>query len=139
MVKDLSAFAAPTLDLNMGRGRIVHIAPPSAESGAKLAAIVTLASAVAAGDISDSVRSQYNQMLQDMDQEDLDRIAVGGEYDRMVAEGWPSNDIRTVCQYATFYWVFGESTADAILNAEKSDGATPGKARRRGRNGRRTA
>lgn len=137
-MKDLSAYAAPTLDINLGRGRKVSITPPSAEDGAKLGALVTLGAAVATNDINDAVKGMAKSLLEDYDDpSDLARLALGDAYDYMIEQGWPGKDIETVQTYATYYWTFGEETADQILDSKGK--APSGKDRRRGRNGHRTA
>lgn len=137
-MKDLSAYAAPTLDINLGRGRKVSITPPSAEDGAKLGALVTLGAAVATNDVNATVQAMAKTLLEDYDDPaDLARLALGNAYDQMISEGWPGKDIETVQTYATYYWTFGEETADQILDSKER--APRGKDRRRGRNGHRTA
>lgn len=137
-MKDLSAYAAPTLDINLGRGRKVSITPPSAEDGAALGALVTLGAAVATNDVNDTVKAMANKLLEDYnDPADLARLALGDAYDYMVEQKWPAKDIETVRTYATYYWTFGEETADQILSSKEK--AASGKDRRRGRNGHRTA
>ena len=131
-MKDLSAFAADTLDINLGRGRKVSIDPPSAADGAKLAALVTLGAAVATNDVNDGVSAVAQNLLKDLDTEGLHRLAVGDAYDTMLEQGWPGKDVETVCTYATYYWTFGEDTADQIL--ESREKGPRGKLRRRGRN-----
>jgi len=131
-MKDLSAFAADTLDINLGRGRRISIEPPSAADGAKLAALVTLGAAVATNDVNDTVTAMAQDMMKDLDQEGLHRLAVGDAYDAMIEQGWPGKDVETVCTYATYYWTFGEDTADQIL--ESRDKGPRGKRRRRGKN-----
>ena len=131
-MKDLSAFAADTLDINLGRGRKVSIDPPSAADGAKLAALVTLGAAVATNDVNDGVNAVAQNLLKDLDAEGLHRLAVGDAYDTMLEQGWPGKDVETVCTYATYYWTFGEDTADQIL--ESREKGPRGKLRRRGRN-----
>lgn len=131
-MKDLSAFAADTLDINLGRGRKVSIDPPSAADGAKLAALVTLGAAVATNDVNDGVNAIAQNLLKDLDTEGLHRLAVGDAYDTMLEQGWPGKDVETVCTYATYYWTFGEDPADQIL--ESREKGPRGKLRRRGRN-----
>lgn len=131
-MKDLSAFAADTLDINLGRGRKVSIDPPSAADGAKLAALVTLGAAVATNDVNDGVNAIAQNLLKDLDTEGLYRLAVGDAYDTMLEQAWPGKDVETVCTYATYYWTFGEDTADQIL--ESREKGPRGKLRRRGRN-----
>ena len=131
-MKDLSAFAADTLDINLGRSRRISIEPPSAADGAKLAALVTLGAAVATNDVNDTVTAMAQDMMKDLDQEGLHRLAVGDAYDVMIEQGWPGKDVETVCTYATYYWTFGEDTADQIL--ESRERGPRGKRRRRGKN-----
>ena len=83
-MKDLSAFAADTLDINLGRGRKVSIEPPSAADGAKLAALVTLGAAVATNDVNDGVNAIAQNLLKDLDTEGLHRLAVGTAYDTKI-------------------------------------------------------
>ena len=136
-MKDLSAYAADALELNMGRGRKVTVEPPSAEDGAKLGVLVTLGAAVATNDVNDTVKAMAKNLLEDYeDPADLARLALGAAYDYMVEQKWPSKDIETVRTYATYFWTFGEETADQILESKGRGGS--GKDRRRGRNGRRT-
>lgn len=143
MVKDLSAFATPTLDINLGRGREVSINPPSVKDGAALATITTIGSGISSGEVSQAAQDMFNTTVADMTEEDLKRLAVGDRYDWMVEQGWAWTDIETVCRYATFYWVYGESIADQIMQAERDQAAGKkagsGKRRGRGRNGRRSA
>lgn len=143
MVKDLSAFAAPALDIALRPGREVTIYPPSVKDGAALASIVTLGAAIGQGGVSDETVQMFQSTTKDMSEEDVKRLAVGDRYDWMVEQGWPWSDIETVCMYATYYWVFGERVADQIMAADKDQRqgkqAGPGKRRGRGKNGRRTA
>ena len=143
MVKDLSAFATPTLDVNLGRGREVSIHPPSVKDGAVLAAITTLGASIATGEVPETAKAMFEATAADLTEEDAKRLAVGDRYDWMVEQGWAWPDIDTVCRYATFYWVFGEAIADQIMDAEQSEKkgkkATSGKSRGRGKNGRRSA
>jgi hypothetical protein len=143
MVKDLSAFAAPALDIALRPGRKVTIYPPSVKDGAALASIVTLGSAIGQGKVSDATVEMFQSTTEGMSEEDVKRLAVGDRYDWMVEQGWSWTDIETVCMYATYYWVFGERVADQIMAADQDQRqgkqAGPGKRRGRGRNGRRTA
>lgn len=143
MVKDLSAFVTPSLDIRLRAGREVSIAPPSVQAGASLAAITTLGAAITTGEVSDEAVEQYQATVSGMTEADVKRLAVGDRYDWMVSEGWSFKDIDVVCRYATFYWVFGERVADTVMATELSEQhgkkAPSGKSRGRGKSGRRTA
>lgn len=143
MVKDLSAFATPALEIRLRPGREVTIQPPNVKDGALLAMITTLGSAIATGEVGDSVDETLQSTIEGMTEEDVKRLAVGDEYDRMVSENWPWPDINTVCQYAAFHWVYGEHVADQIMSAQASlrpgKKVGSGKSRGRGKSGRRTA
>lgn len=143
MVKDLSAFATPALDLSLAPGREVTIYPPSVKDGAALAAITTLGAAIATGDVPQATTEMFHSTVGDMEEADVKRLAVGAAYDWMVEQSWPWSDINMVCQYATFYWVYGEQVADQILDAERSrkrgKKVGSGKSRGRGKSGRRSA
>ena len=141
MVKDLSAFATPALDIRLRPGREVKVQPPSVADGAALASITTLGAAIATGEVSQETADAFQSTVGDMTEEDAKRLAVGDRYDWMVEQGWAWPDIEVVCRYATFYWVYGEQVADQIMAAERKQGKQvgSGKSRGRGKNGRRTA
>lgn len=143
MVKDLSAFATPALEISLRPGRKVSVQPPTVADGAALAAITTLGAAIADGGVSDATLSAYQSTVEGMTEEDAKRLAVGDRYDWMVEQGWAWPDIDVVCRYATFYWVYGEQIADQIMAAEqdqkKGKKVGSGKSRGRGKNGRRSA
>lgn len=143
MVKDLSAFATPALDIRLRPGREVKVQPPSVADGAALAAITTLGAAIATGEVSQETTDAFQSTVSDMTEEDAKRLAVGDRYDWMVEQGWAWPDIDVVCRYATFYWVYGERIADQIMAAEQDQKqgkqVGSGKARGRGKSGHRTA
>lgn len=143
MVKDLSAFATPALEIRLRPGREVTIQPPNVKDGALLAMITTLGTSIVTGGGEENVDEALQATIEGMTEEDVKRLAVGDEYDRMVKEGWPWPDINTVCQYATFHWVYGEHVADQIMSAQPSSKQSKkvgsGKSRGRGKSGRRTA
>lgn len=130
-MKDLSAFATPTLDLNLGHGRSVSIPPPTASDGAKLAALTTVGTAVGTGHIDETTLEMFRELAKDTEEKDLQRLALGTALDEMIAQDWPGPDIQLAATYATYYWTFGEATADAILESQAGE---TGKARRRGKN-----
>lgn len=130
-MKDLSAFATPSLDLDLGHGREISIPPPSASDGARLGALTTIGTAVGTGEIDDQTLAMFKELAKDTSDKDLQRLALGPALDEMIAEDWPAADIQLAATYATYYWVFGEATADAIIESQAGD---TGKYRRRGRN-----
>ena len=129
-MKDLSAFATPSLDLNLGHGREVSVPPPSASDGARLGALTTVGTALGTGEVDDQTLEMFKELAKDTSDKDLQRLALGPALDEMIAKDWPSSDIQLAATYATYYWVFGEATADAILESQAGES---GKSRRRGK------
>lgn len=130
-MKDLSAFATPALELNLGHGRTVTIKPPTASDGAKLGALTTVGTALGTGEIDETIVAMFKELSIGLGEKDLQRLALGTALDDMIEQDWPAADIRLAATYATYYWVMGEATADAILEAQAGE---TGKARRRGKN-----
>lgn len=132
-VKDLADYLAPDLQLAY-RGKVYTVAPPSKDDGLRLAAINAFGLNFS-GD-QDEARAAIGPKLSALwdamaeDEAELGPISLGAAYDEMVADGMPGPHLDTYAQYALYYWVLGEATADAIMESwrEARDGAGDPKA-----------
>ncbi|WP_435298539.1 DUF7426 family protein [Timonella sp. A28] len=149
MLKDLSAFLTPNLELTW-RDRTFIVPPPSREDGLTMTAINTagaLAYAVAQGACPTCHRSDHIE-LDDRQKElvalaknrVLAELSLGGAYTEMLEAGVPGPDIELFELYAFYYWVLGESAADEWIAAvhQGKAGVTAPKVRPRPKNGRST-
>ena len=132
-VKDLADYLAPDLKLAY-RGKVYTVAPPSKDDGLRLAAINAFGLNFS-GDQEEAraaIGPRLSALWDAMAEEDaeLGPISLGAAYDEMVADGMPGPHLDTYAQYALYYWVLGEATADAIMDSwrEARDGAGDPKA-----------
>lgn len=150
-IKDLSSFLTPNLELPW-RDHVFVVEPPTKEAGLVMTALnatVGLAQYAATHDACPTcgrsgaveLDERTQGLLRAAENKDLGELSLGSAYQEMIEAGVPGPDLEVFELYAMYYWVMGEETADAILDARKqlrSGSASAPKAPGRQRNGRRS-
>lgn len=127
-MKDLTAFLVPDLVLNH-HGKQYIVPPPSKDDGLLLAALnvigVTAIDDAMTGadtDPTERLSPEQKKLYKAGLNRDLGEISLGPAYKQMVDDGIPGPHIDQYAVYAMYYWVMGETTADAIFETMSGEG-----------------
>lgn len=148
-IKDLTAAITPNLTLTVG-DKTYSVAPPNKEDGAIMLAIHRSAVAsltavtgacdkcgrAGAAEISDEDRA----LLEANKDRTLGELALGDTFAQIEAD-WDAKTTEKLELYASYYWTFGETYADAWLEQMGSMGGAGSapKAQAASKSGRSTA
>ena len=125
MKKDLTQHQVGCLELTLG-GHEFKVEPPSAARGILLMKVVTIGWQATLNPDSVSEETVIAQLGEDVvksfgGDNGLDKLALGENvWQEMIDANIPLKDITMAARYAAFYWVFDESTADKITEAESA-------------------
>lgn len=114
--KNLNQYLRPNLELEVGT-KLYVIPPPTKKNGLILAAVVT---AGANKEEGEEPSQEIQQVLDGVDpDQDFSEMALGKRvFDLMVKDDVPGSHIDRLGFYAMYYWVLGETAADAIFEAQ---------------------
>jgi len=122
--KNLTALLetlSPALELEHGDKTYV-VPPPTKEDGLKMTAVYAYSVQIATkgpGEALDNLTEKQRAIIEALGDEvdDLAPLALGDAYQEMVDDGIPGPHIDIYGQYALYYWVLGETTADKAMDA----------------------
>lgn len=121
--KDLREFLDPTLRLPIG-GKEYVIPAPSASAGLRLEALLALGVAARNG-VELSKQDKAALRLDDDQEIDLYRDALGTAYDEMVADGVSLPELQHAGATAFIKWTQGEAAAEAFWESGGKGPAAP--------------
>lgn len=132
MLKDLTAYLSPGLDLTLG-DHTYHVDPPSKDTGIKLAAInamsisvwakLTEACPTCGRSGSPDTPPETLALVESMGNVELGELSLGAVYGQMVADGVPGAHIDQAAVYALYYWTLGADVADQIIATQAGEAA----------------
>lgn len=130
-VKDLTQFLSPDLVLALG-GNTYTVRPPSRDAGLKMAAIVAMGTGVylsstqtcptcgRSGEVE--ISQETRDLVEAVKDEPLGNLSLGSDVlAQMDADGLPEAHQDQAALYALYYWVLGETAADAVISAQAGE------------------